>query len=1199
MAFKSFKYKIYAKGYHHSTTPSTSFFDNGYYYYQHVRSGKSPVGVMNTTQHPPSEDNGLSTTLHPVVVANNNYNNLDHILSLNSHHDSQDDLGIDICGRKTGNRILTSGNRNNGNASGSGTSRSRNVNSAKKNAKKLASLYKKDSFISQKRFVSSRTTQTDKVESLPQLDLAELEREYQWDPDNEEDLNPETYLATHIEQINKHYERNDYNIINALYHSLKRNGIVVRDCDTVYKILVSLSRREMDDLDIDNKVFELLSCYQDMIANKVKPTVEIYNVVLETLFKSSIVAYKNNNGNGTDFYKIGSELFKTVIEKNDIRLSNDVVNFCLLSTNLYPTFMKLETLQNYINQLTNYRKDSFYYIACLHYARMNNDLDTIKELYEEYRQLLVNDKKNISLREDQFKVYSMFVSGLVECGELELASSLLEKFITKIRNEHGSGENLSILLSNFILSVSKLDCNKAYILWSKFNRLSWVPEFSYEFYLTLLHRGFKDWALTKKIYDYIFPMKRAFKKERETLSDFLLYPMGLESVLNSLMDFSLQLMDNQVVLKLIEESLVKQFTFETGLYPFIFTYLKETDCPDDYLLRLIKSHGELILRSEKPEEIFMLFNAIADNFTSQSLRDSLTELDLFVESCRNFNLAESNKVNYQGFLNIFQSIWCAPKTSSNLPKLIQLHAIMVTKLMDFETYPIVENNRSLSEFKETLNGKFMNLCSMYVKLGFDPNNIAEVTCEALRLSNANENLINYFSHPGDWDKSYPLSLGSMIRVSPATGIKEFNKLRSDGYCFDYDTYKSLVIHNAIDNSVIDSILKLLPIDEQEESKDIANAIGNKITNNQQAEYLLHDERSQLYILPYLKDSALLNLAEHCADIYIYMSKIGFPTRFKGIATQAENKDSIAFIYNKLYEIKDYETIISLNKACPVLDLKILLKSFIRTGDYPSFLALFEKYRNEFGPEGLDLQVEFLINKGQIDDALNIIHFSSQRTEKTLDLYSFAKYLKSFSNEIIIDAPPENTLQLANMLSAQNSFSGMLSVYDIVHKSGIIDMNGPNSVLVKTELLAQMLNNLEDALAFFDPIDNQIKEVFAYKVQNLMRFKIFLKSPSLTKTEMIQLIHIWNVVQPQSINALFNNIVESFYLDDKIRILYLQEGITFPFNIGEINVIINEIANCAASRMDQQGLQKANDFKNFMESNYIPTPIKFQEDIKYS
>lgn len=91
----------------------------------------------------------------------------------------------------------------------------------------------------------------------------------------------------------------------------------------------------------------------------------------------------------------------------------------------------------------------------------------------------------------------------------------------------------------------------------------------------------------------------------------------------------------------------------------------------------------------------------------------------------------------------------------------------------------------------------------------------------------------------------------------------------------------------------------------------------------------------------------------------------------------------------------------------------------------------------------------------------------------------------------------------------------------------------------------------------------------------------------------------NATHPQSIDALFNNIVESFYINDGIRVLYLQDGITFPFNVAEMSDIVSEIGQCSANRMDKQGLHKANVFQNFLESNYIPTPVKFQEDIRYS
>ncbi|KAI8385902.1 related to Ribonuclease P protein component, mitochondrial [Nakaseomyces glabratus] len=1196
MAFKSFKYKLYAKGYHHSTATaaqsSTSFFDNGYYYYQQMRN-------RQVLHHVVPEEVGASTALHPAVVANNNFNNLECVLAL--HHDHDDSNAVNAASAVTANV-----------ATGDGTDLTLGGRKHKSKHKRMVGLCKrndnsKTQFV-QKRFISNATNIESRAsaahftpaEALQTADLLELEKEYNWEKDTDDDLNPQTYLSTHIDQINKHFVKGNYNIINALYKSLKRNGIAIQDREVLTKVLISLARREMDDLDIDNKVFELLSCYQDIITNRIKPNLEIYNIVLETLFKSSIVAFKNKNGNGIDFYKIGSELLQTIMAAKDMNLSNDVINYCLLSTNLYPSFIQLSALQQYINILPNYKKDSFYYISCLSYARLNNDLDSIKKLYEDYRQLLIDDPTDMSIREDQYKVYSMFVSGLVECGELNLASKFLETFISKIRAENGSAENISTMLSTFIISVSKIDCNKAHILWSKFNRLSWVPEFSYEFYLTLLANCFQDWGLTKKVYEYMFPMRRVFKENRENLSEYLLYPMGLESVLNSLMDFALQLKDTQIVLKLLEEAIVKGFTFETGIYPFIFAYLKEVKCPEDYLLRLIQNQGELLLKSEKPEDVFMFFNAIADNFASQSLKSAITEMDLFTESCRNFHLVDSNKINFQGFLSIFENSWNCPKTHSNYAKLIQLHAILVTRLLDFETFPLVEHNEHLSQLKLRVIEKFQTLCTNYMNLNFDPNHISETTCEALRLIDAPENLINYFSHPGDWDKSYPLSLGSMIRISPSTGIKEYKKLLDDGYCFDYDTYKTLLSNNMSDLHICRQILKQLPIDEVDECKYISNILAFHATSTELTNLLLTDEKSIKYILPNMRDSSMVNFIKNCGNIEVVVNRINFPEKFRGIAVQAERKETIKYIYGQLFKEKCYQEIIEYNKSCPVLDLNVLLKSFIRTGDYGSFLALFDKYRDTLGSTGLDLQVEYLINNGQIDSAIEVVRSSNLRTpHKTMDLFSFANFLKSFECDVAMHNAPENTLQLANILSTQNSFAGILSVFDMVRSSGKLQSSEINLPSVKNELLSQMFNNLDDAVSFFGNIDGSIQEVFRTKLQSLLRFKAYLKLPILSNRQIHQLVSIWSAIDPFAIDALFNNIVESFYLDDKVRILYLNEGITYPFNMNELNSIIDQIAFSFADRNDQENVQKARTFKIFLETNYIPSTIKFKENIAYS
>lgn len=253
-----------------------------------------------------------------------------------------------------------------------------------------------------------------------------------------------------------------------------------------------------------------------------------------------------------------------------------------------------------------------------------------------------------------------------------------------------------------------------------------------------------------------------------------------------------------------------------------------------------------------------------------------------------------------------------------------------------------------------------------------------------------------------------------------------------------------------------------------------------------------------------------------------------------------------------------------------------------------------------GSNGLDLQVEYLINNGQIDSAIEVVRSSNLRTpHKTMDLFSFANFLKSFECDVAMHNAPENTLQLANILSTQNSFAGILSVFDMVRSSGKLQSSEINLPSVKNELLSQMFNNLDDAVSFFGNIDGSIQEVFRTKLQSLLRFKAYLKLPILSNRQIHQLVSIWSAIDPFAIDALFNNIVESFYLDDKVRILYLNEGITYPFNMNELNSIIDQIAFSFADRNDQENVQKARTFKIFLETNYIPSTIKFKENIAYS
>ncbi|GAV56088.1 hypothetical protein ZYGR_0AZ02600 [Zygosaccharomyces rouxii] len=1237
MAFKSFKYKFYTKGYHSATQkPATAFFDSSYQYLrqnQGIVSGDSAVTPAHLPHLGP----------HPVVGANVNFNIVDDVLQDYEFSDERREEQLREQYENNGNQHSSQHESKAGNAGNYNGRRQRSASiSSHHQTRSPAALRRrsmgeytstlslrtgKDAFIdhtlSQRYYSTTATSRKEaeihshhKIPPEPQPVVpvgkngkitdknvakaenavdndrpAQLEQQFlsrqrdlvsPWEEDKEPCLNKDTFLRTHVDQINKCYESGDLNTINSLYQALKRNDIIP-PVKVYEQILDSLARRQFDSDDLDYKIAELLTCYQDLIVNRLKPSDKIYNTVLECLFKGSIAAYLTRNSNGVDFYKIAAELFHA-IGGGYHQLSKSVLDHALLAMNLYPGHMSLVQAQRILDKSSNAKSDSFYYVAFLSYARTMNDPSAIKSLYEEYRLASSSDPL---LKEGEFEVYSMAVSGLAETGEMELAIKLLDRLMQDLRNVSGSSENISLLLSNFLLSVSKLDCHRAYKLWAQFHKLKWVPEFSYEFYLVLMANSFEDWKLTKKIYSCLYPMKCQFRgNHRSRLSEYLLYPMGVESVLSSLMDYSLQLKDNEVIMKLIEESIIKKFRFDTALYPFVFAYLREIRCPDEYLLRFVKAQGNVMKDAETISNVerYDFLNSIVQHFPSQVILKKVTEMEFFVDLCRNLNLSDSRVVNYGGLIGCMTSLWGSPQTIDKYAFNMEIHAILITKLYDFDTYCSELENDNLADFREKTMERFSKLATNYKRLNLDPAKVPGVVAQAIKLTNVPEDVLSFYNHPGDWDKSYHLSLGSAIRNSVRTGIKEYQKLLLEGYCFDYDTYKELISAKFIDSHIIKSSLELCP--DKEEQKYLANLTVIKTPHDKLQDLVLSNPHFPSQILPFLKDDSLLRLGKN-ADIYKWIEVTDFPKAFMSIAVQAEYKTSIEYTYNQLYRLKDYETILQYNKICPVLNMEILLKSCIRCGEYSQYRQLFDKFKERLGASAVDIQSEYLINNGQIDEAVNLINSSNAKTpHKTLDIYTFGLFLQSFTREIGYYDVPENTLQLANLLSTQSTFSGMLALYDMVSHAEPFNIGESMKSAVKAELLEQMLNNIQDAIHIVDMTSEDIKDEFLLKLQNFFRFKVFLKQPFVTLGDMKKLLFIWQSVNPYAIDALFNNMVESVYLNPSAQSLYLENDLMFHYNSESLLELINELENFYAKEEDSETVDKVRRFKLVMKENKV-------------
>lgn len=1069
-----------------------------------------------------------------------------------------------------------------------------------------------------------------------------------WPEDTEENLNPETYLRTHIEQINTCYSTKQYARIHALYQSLKRNGLTV-PLDTYEKIIDSFARRAFDsnNRNLDEKMFSLLNCYHDIVNSKLKPSTRIYNTVLLQIFRNSIVAFEANNQNGLDFFKIGSQLFHTVIKNN--RLKSEVINHYLLALNIYSgapfKYFSMNEQQNstalvpnldafkatVINGCATFKKDSFYFISLINLAKITNNLPFLKELYQEFLLLLPLDT-SITLKSDQFEIYSMFITGFLETGELKLSSKIFENVINEIKLKNGMSDNIQLVLSNYLISLSKMDAQKAYSLWSNFKKLSWVPEFSYDFYLQMMANSFHDWTLTKKIYEYIFPMDRVFhNKARLTtttseinLSSYLLYPIHTEVILNSLMNYAIQLNDQEVVFKLLEESQIKEFAFDINLYPYIFNFMSETNCSSAYMQRVIEKHGDMIVADnvEKHNYVNMLMflTAITDASRNSEVLESIVNMKFFSTICKNVEFTPENINNqaplYNGLRVLLDEMWRLPKRVETYPLFLEIQASLIIRLFDFDTYVPTEENKFTSNsefdaFKTGLLERFETMATNFNRLSLDPNSVSHTVSQAVRLTAVPEEVIDYFSNPGDWDKSYPLSLGSQIRNAPATGIQEFENLSRDGYCFDYDTYKELIRHRHINEEIIAKSFGFVSQGDTDGMKYLANLLVGHIPAGKIEKFFFSSKKKQLIssfdssynfqksILPYLKDSSLTKIIKNLKSSTIIsqlLPMLKFPDNFKSITVQAEFKQSIDLLYEKLFEGREYESIVEFNELCPVLNLNILLKSCIRAGDEQLYLSLLSKFRSSLTPETLlEVQCEYLLDHLKFQEVIKECKKAdgSIESSKSGDYYSFAVFLKSFfNNSVDIGRIPENTLQFANNLSSFNNFAEAMAYYNqnahlLGHPLTKIESQKIDSIIIE-----QMINNLVDASHLilnnhntegltFDQVD--VVNKFQQKLKTFFHFKAFLKSQSFSLSGIQKLIDVWQNVEPYSIDAFFNNLIETIYLkpDTLSNTLMLTNDLTWNFNRGTLRQVLASITKVYETQGDLTKIDKAQQFNTFI------------------
>ncbi|KAL6939160.1 hypothetical protein ACO0RG_002987 [Hanseniaspora osmophila] len=1005
-----------------------------------------------------------------------------------------------------------------------------------------------------------------------------------WPLDTDDTLNKEKFLDQNIKEIDLCFTEGKFNKINSLYMALKRNDIVP-PLPVFEKIIASLCLRDLDSQNLDERMFNLLNCYQDLInSKKYHPSSMIYDHVIATLLEGSIAAKKLNNYNGMDFFKIAIELFKTVQKQSLSNPSQTLLTNLLVSVNLYPGYISFNELYAKVAPLVS-SKDHLYYITLLKYCR---DPAIIDSLIDEYNNFNLNSSATSSDDSNKYKVLSIAIESLMKTNNLTKASKILDETIMEIKNLNGQSANIQLLLSKYLisLSASKDNYKKAYKMWYKFSKLSWIPPFTYDFYLQFLSNVLNnnDWDLACRLYYYMYTttneaseyqsdstLKNAesktgntfagsfaltsnsFKKTSQMMEDemvdVLLHPSNVDSLHSHFLNMALKKKSSKLILTILEESMLKNYKFDLPLYNKIFEHLKNySKTHQDYLMRFVECHGSL-LESTSNYEKFEFLNSIVKNYQNQTLLNDISKMKFFMKYCQNFKVI--NNFNYTGLIAIFENSWKSPQSIMLSSYNLELHAYIVSEFYNLDYHfenpammaQINSSNKVLAQFKEDATNKFKRLIINYKRLNLDPSALSErVVHLATRILDIPEVDASDFVLRGDWDKTYPVHLGSKIRNATKQGLKDYQVLQRKGYCFDWDTYYTLMTKNVIDANIVTKLITEAPTFQQlHDSMNIMISLINPVNLNN---YVFQHELFTTKILPNLNDKSLSKIVKVVPDLNKFLENIDFATHFKPIKQQIDFENFISMIYTRLFQEKRYNKILIMNKKVPVLNLSILLKCYLRLGD----IALFEKYLAKWGQklstnELNDIKAEHLVNQGKYDEALEILQNSSSSTpHKTNDLKTFIYFVKDCvlgktESQMVckIDFAMENTLQLANVLSTCNSFQEMKIIYnEFLGNSEAREFKGAQNFVIvsleaKLEILDQMLNNFESVLQL-QPESPVVRESVSHKLSKYFAFKNFLQLPQIGATEMMKIMDIWSHVSPKNLDFVFNNIAETLYYD---------------------------------------------------------------------
>ncbi|KAL6927093.1 hypothetical protein ACO0SA_003383 [Hanseniaspora valbyensis] len=576
-----------------------------------------------------------------------------------------------------------------------------------------------------------------------------------WPADGDKGFNSLKFKETLTIQIDNAFAQKDYNKIYSLYLAMKRNDCVP-SVETFDKIIKSLCLRSEDKTNLDERMFNILTCYQDLIGLKIKPLASTYHDIILALLNGSITAIENNNGNGKDFYKIALDFFKTtypsVLKKN---LSIPLVESLLFSSLQYQTNLNSQYIYSILPQLmASYKPIStqqYHYLM----IKFSFDLQTLQQsvfsCINPHSNMVDIDFANVK---DSILVVSAVTTGLMKLNNLPLASQILNSTMTFFKmNEMGLSNDIKLkqeLLETYLLQLSQIDLAKAEQLRSVFElkaetENAFIPKLSFNFYKTYLYNTM-CWLpqqanismdltnISKNIFKRLFSMNVNIlgdsystltgKNRWESIIDLSnnISPASLsyEKLMNQLFNYCFHQSEQDLVLitMILEDSVMKNYKFSGEQYFKIFEFLiNEIKASDEYILRFVNSHGLLNL------EDLQFLNTIVSSLENNNKSDLIIKISkskYFISLTSKFDLEKMNDFEFKGLTKVFQSIWSTQQDLSMIAVDLGVHSFVLNEVFNLEyLYNQVEHKEETKTFFKQLEENFKERYLNFKKFNLD------------------------------------------------------------------------------------------------------------------------------------------------------------------------------------------------------------------------------------------------------------------------------------------------------------------------------------------------------------------------------------------------------------------------------------------------------------------------------------------------